>query len=64
MVTTEFLLKLYELFDVDPSYVLLGRSSRGLDGEMERFFRWYEKLDDHGKSKAGKVCDTIMDFVE
>ncbi|MBR5230527.1 MAG: helix-turn-helix transcriptional regulator [Firmicutes bacterium] len=65
LVTTEFLLKMNELFDVDPTYILLGRSSRGLDGEMERFLTWYEKIDDPAvKNKASKVCDTIMDFVE
>ena len=65
MVTTEFLLKLNELFGADPTYILLGRSSRGLDAEMERFLSWYEKLDNpSAKNKASKVWDTIMEFVE
>ncbi|MBQ4650122.1 MAG: helix-turn-helix transcriptional regulator [Firmicutes bacterium] len=63
MVTTDFVLKLNELYGVDPSYLLLGKSSRGLDPEMERFLSWYEKLDDpDAKSKASKVWDTIIAF--
>ena len=64
MVTTDFVLKLNEIYGVDPSYLLLGKSSRGLDPEMERFLSWYEKLDDPKvKSKASKVWDTIIDFM-
>lgn len=64
MVTTDFVLKMHELFDVDPSYLLLGKSARGLDDNMERFLSWYEKLDDEKtKDNAGKFCESIINFI-
>ncbi len=64
MVTTEFVLKLYDLYDIDPSSVLIGKSVRNLDYEMERFISWYESLDDSkAKDSACRVCEGLMDFV-
>lgn len=46
MVTTNFVLKLHDIYGIDPSYLLLGKSIRGLDYKMERFISWYEGLDE------------------
>lgn len=64
MVTTEFVLKLYDLYGVDPSFLLLGKSARGFDYKMEKFLSWYEALEDpEMKSGADRFCEDIMDFV-
>ncbi len=65
MATTEFVLKLNEIYNVDPSFLLLGKTARGLDNKMEVFIDWYKSLDD-GKMKdgAGKICENMMDFMK
>ncbi len=64
MVTTEFVLKLYDLYGIDPSTILVGKSVRGLDVEMEKFISWYEGLDDtKAKGSACHVCEGLMSFL-
>ncbi len=64
MVTTEFVLNLYDIFGIDPSCLLIGKSARGLEFEMEKFISWYESLgDSEAKGSACRVCESLMDFV-
>ena len=65
MVTTELVLKLNEIYGVDPSFLLLGNSARGLDNKMEAFIEWYKNLDDSQlKIGASKFCENIMDILK
>lgn len=65
MATTEFVLKLNEIYNVDPSFLLLGKTAGGLDNKMEEFINWYKGLD-NGKMKDGasKICENMMDFMK
>ena len=63
MVTTNFVLKLYDMYGIDPSYLLVGKSARGLDYKMEKFVSWYEGLDDGiARYSAACICENIFTF--
>ncbi|MGN1334573.1 MAG: helix-turn-helix domain-containing protein [Anaerovoracaceae bacterium] len=65
MVTTEFVLKLNDIYNVDPGFLLLGKSARGLDYKMEKFIEWYESLNNHQlRSGVSKFCEDIMDILK
>lgn len=65
LITTDLILLLYDMYGIDPSYLLLGKSAKGLDGTMERFLDWYIALDE-GKVKSGasRVCENLMSFTD
>lgn len=65
LITTDMILLLNDLYGIDPSYLLLGKSARGLDDKMESFLDWYLTLDEGSiKSGASNVCENLMSFTD
>lgn len=62
LVTSETLLVLHNLYGLDPSYILTGKSANGIDESLENFVAWYKELGDDNpvKSGASHVCEGLM----
>ncbi len=62
LITSETLIALNELYGMDPSYILTGRSANGINATMENFISWFSQLEDDSpmKSGASRVCEGLM----
>ena len=65
LVSSKLLIQMHEALDIDPGYILIGIAKNEMDLRMQRFVNWYNEIKDgNEKQRAGKFCESMMDFMK